>query len=109
MLLGDEVVINFRLIGQRIKRLRTDKNLTQEKLSEVLGISTEHLSRIESGAYRPSIGLIEKASEVLQVEEEYIMFGNYNDSGVDKEIYDKLEALPKEKKQAVSMIIDLIK
>lgn len=102
-------MINFKLMGQRIKKTRNEKQLTQEKLSEALGVSTEHLSRIESGAYRPSLGLIEKISEALHTDEVYLMFGSYSASGIDKELYDKIEALSKEKKQALSLIIDLIK
>lgn len=48
-------MINFKAIGQRNKRLRKENNLTQEKLSELLNISTEHLSRIETGSYRLSL------------------------------------------------------
>lgn len=102
-------MLNFDLIGKRIKKLRLEKHLTQEKLSELLNISIEHLSRIESGAYRPSLGLIEKISTALETDEAYLMFGNYDVSGIDKELYDKLESLEEDKKQALLTIINSIK
>ena len=36
-------------LGLRIKMLRTEKGLTQEKLAEALGISLEHIGKIERG------------------------------------------------------------
>ena len=37
------------IFGSNIRRLRKEKKLTQEKLAEVLGISTKHMGEIESG------------------------------------------------------------
>ena len=44
-----------RLIGERIKEQRKKNKLTQEQLSEKLGISKNHLSAIERGVYRVQI------------------------------------------------------
>lgn len=101
-------MVNFKAIGQRIKRLRKEKELTQEKLAELLNISTEHLSRIETGSYRPSFSLITKISEIFNVDEQTIMFGNTINKTTDKELYDRIECLSEEKKQAVKLILDLI-
>ncbi|MBQ8575442.1 MAG: helix-turn-helix transcriptional regulator [Clostridia bacterium] len=101
-------MINFKAIGQRIKRIRKENGLTQERLAEMLNISTEHLSRIETGSYRPSLSLIEKVSDIFKIEEQIIMFGNGFDKSNDKELCDKIECLSEEKKQAVKLILDLI-
>lgn len=101
-------MINFKAIGQRIKAERKCNGLTQEKLAEMLDISTEHLSRIETGSYRPSLVLMEKISEILQIDEEALMFGSQVDMKANKELISKIDCLPKDKKQAVSLIIDLI-
>ena len=45
-------------IGKQIKLLRKKKNLSQLKLSIMLGISREHLSKVERGATPPSITLL---------------------------------------------------
>lgn len=101
-------MINFKAIGQRIKRIRKEKNLTQEKLAELLDISTEHLSRIETGSYRPSLALIEKISKIYEVDEQALMFGNNTETQKSNELSEKIECLSDNKKQAVSIIIDLI-
>lgn len=57
-----------KLIGQRLKELRKRKNLSQEKLSEIAGISSKYLSRIESGIENPTLDLFIKLSRALEVE-----------------------------------------
>lgn len=41
-------MIDYKIISNRIKQLRTKKGITQEKLAEMFGISTEHCCKIES-------------------------------------------------------------
>ena len=48
------MTIDFADIGKRIKQLRIEKNLTQERLSEIVGIGPSHMSHIESGTTVPS-------------------------------------------------------
>ena len=57
-----------KLIGKRIKEIRKAKNLTQEKLAELIDIETGSLSAIESGRHYPSLPTLIKISEVLNIE-----------------------------------------
>lgn len=45
-------------IGNQIKILRKQKNFSQLKLAILLGISREHLSKVERGATPPSLNLL---------------------------------------------------
>ena len=45
----------IKLIQNNIKKFRTMQNLTQEKLSEICGISCDYLSEIERGKKVPSL------------------------------------------------------
>ena len=101
-------MIDFRLMGTRIKLLRRDKNITQEQLAEKTGVSTEHISRIETGSFRPSIALIEKLSEVFDVSEKLLLFGENERPFPKNSLASKIEALPLEKRKAIELIIDLI-
>lgn len=47
--------VDYRDIGQRIKQKRIEKGLTQERLSELIGIGPSHMSHIESGTTVPSL------------------------------------------------------
>ncbi|MBQ8834747.1 MAG: helix-turn-helix transcriptional regulator [Oscillospiraceae bacterium] len=48
------MAIDYKDIGQRIKQKRIEKGLTQEKLSEQIGVGSSHMSHIESGSTVPS-------------------------------------------------------
>lgn len=101
-------MINFKLIGQRIKNSRRKKGFTQEVFSELLGISIEHLSRIETGSCRPSLQLIEKICIILETTEESLMFGDKSSNKNNTELANKIACLSPEKQQAISIIINLI-
>jgi transcriptional regulator with XRE-family HTH domain len=47
--------IDYLDIGQRIRAERTKKKISQEKLAEMVGVGTTHISHIETGNTIPSI------------------------------------------------------
>ncbi len=59
---------NKKLLGKRIKELRKEAGLTQEKLAELIDIETTSLSGIESGRHFPSLPTLERIANNLNVE-----------------------------------------
>ena len=53
-------LIDYKVIGQRIKKARTNLGLTQEALAEKLQISTNYLSKIETNKEKPNLELLGK-------------------------------------------------
>ncbi len=47
--------IDYKAIGQRIKKIRASKNITQEKLAEMTQFSIPHISNIERGETKLSL------------------------------------------------------
>jgi len=45
-------------LGGAIKKARNYKNLTQEKLAELIGVTTEHVQQLESERRNPSVELL---------------------------------------------------
>ena len=56
-------------LGKRIQEIRKSKNLTQEKLAEMIGIDTPNLSNIERGKRFVSAETLEKIIKSLDVRE----------------------------------------
>lgn len=50
----------YERIGQAIKRLRADRNLTQEQLSDLCGVDQHYISNIECGTRNVSVDIIER-------------------------------------------------
>ena len=57
----------YQLTGKRIKFLREQAHLTQEKLAAMAGISLDYLGKIEVCINRPGIKTILKISNALNV------------------------------------------
>lgn len=54
-------------LGKKIKQLRADKGLTQEKLGERAGLDRAYISGVETGQRNPSIKNITKLAKGLGV------------------------------------------
>lgn len=59
--------MNYIQLGKNIKYVRKSLNMTQERLSEMVDISTVFISQIENGARKPSLETVYKISIALNV------------------------------------------
>lgn len=56
-----------KLFGKRLGNLRKEKGLTQEQLSEKVGVSVEFISYLERGIHGPSFHTLDKIAKALGV------------------------------------------
>jgi len=54
-------------VGMKIKRLRTDRPMSQEALAQKAGISREYVARLEGGHHDPSLSTLMKLAKALKV------------------------------------------
>lgn len=57
----------YQLLGKRVKFLREQAHLTQEKLAEKSGISLDYLGKIEVCINKPGLKTILKLANALEV------------------------------------------
>ncbi len=57
----------LKALGKKIKKLRKEQALTQEKLAEQLRISTVYVGFLEAGKGSPSLKLLMKISRRFKV------------------------------------------
>ncbi len=50
-------------IGDKIKKARTTKQITQEDLAKAIGVSDKSISAYESGRVSPPLGILKKISD----------------------------------------------
>ena len=65
----------LKTLGLNIKAERTTKNLSQEKLSELIQVSMQTISQIEQGKQTPSVFIIFDISNVLGISMEELFKG----------------------------------
>ena len=68
--------LDFKAIGKRIKIARITADLTQEKLSEMVGVSPTHLSNIETGTTRVSLHTIVNIANALNITSDDLLCDN---------------------------------
>ncbi len=67
--------INAKEIGSRIRALRMEKGLTQQKLADTIGVTLSTVGRIESGIKMGSIDLIADIAIYFGVSLDYLILG----------------------------------
>ena len=68
--------LEYKAIGKRIKIARIKADLTQEKLSEMIGVSPTHLSNIETGSTRVSLKTIVSIANSLHITSDDLLCDN---------------------------------
>ena len=80
------MALDYTIIGQRLKKARTDKKMTQENLAEKLDVSIAFLSRIERGNSHINLKRLSQVCEILGVSEGYILNGASREKGYKNRI-----------------------
>ena len=79
------------LLAKRLKQLRKSRGLTQEKLAELIGRDTKHISKLEIAGSYPSIETLERIANALDVElKDIFNFDGLKDRNFIKEEFQKL-------------------
>ena len=90
--------MDYISIGKRIAKIRKKKKITQESLAEMLDSSSTYISNIERAAKQPSLSMLVRIANILEISLDYLVLDNYsNDKMKDsiemQEIVTKLRRL----------------
>jgi transcriptional regulator with XRE-family HTH domain len=96
--------------GKILRDFRVKNNLTQEQLSEKLGISLKYISRIENGNNGVKTQTLIKYMNILGITPNtiYASFITDKEAAKNIEISEKLALLSDEKKDFINSMIDLL-
>ncbi len=103
--------IDYEKIGRRIKAARLEKGLNQSDLGELIGCSNNHISHVEVGQTKVSLGMLMKLSVILDKDFDYFLFDTpytRRESIINTEIADKLKECTPATLISVSKIIDVL-
>ena len=74
--------IDYKAIGQRIKAARVRKGITQGAVAQITGLSTPHISNIETGNTKLGLPTIIHLANVLNVSVDELLCDNINRSEI---------------------------
>lgn len=95
-------------MGSRIRIRRKELLIKQSELAELLGISNNHMSSIETGRQKPSMDTFIGICEELRVTPDYLLLGNMHTSNIPKDISDKLRLCSQSDIELAQKFIELL-
>lgn len=78
-------------IGERIQKLRKSAGMSQEQLSEKLGVSRQAVSKWETGESQPELDKVVKLAEIFGVTADELLGGAKRPAGVPDNMKDNTE------------------
>ena len=70
--------MDYKQIGQRVKNERIKRNMSREKLAEVLELSSVYIGQIERGERKMSLDTLSSISDYLNISLDYLVNGHSN-------------------------------
>ncbi len=70
--------------GDNLKRIRSVKDISQGDLANMIGMHATHISRYERNISLPSIEVLKKMAEKLNVTTDELLYGTQDDKVKDK-------------------------
>lgn len=94
--------VDYKEVGRRIAARRKELGLKQSKVNEMAKLSDKYLSNIETARSIPSIDVLMRICDVLNVTPDYFLVGAVNvteDNDLGKVLSEKIQCLDKEKQE----------
>lgn len=63
-------------VGERIKKIRLEKGMTQQDLAKRTGINDANIRKYEGGRQNPKLETLERIAAALEVDPYYLVFGD---------------------------------
>lgn len=99
---------NMYSIGSNIRAARIRADLTQEEMSEKIGVTPQYLSDLERGLVGTSIPTLIKICTSLNVSSDFILFGSSSEQkSSNSTLIEKIQRLPKHKAEMAERNFDL--
>ena len=104
-----EANIDYKLIGERIKEARKNAGLSQEKLAEMIDVTTVYISRVERGG-QINLKRLSQISIALSVPIERLLNGTTMESKnyLNKEFQELLSQCTKDKQRLIYNIAKIV-
>ena len=100
--------MNYYEIGQRIRKFRKAYNLSQEQLAEKVGISTTHMSHIETGNTKLSLSVFADIASALSVQTDELLYDipQFNKTVIKQELTEIVDSCSQ---QDICILLDVLK
>lgn len=94
--------------AQRLAALRKERSMTQQQLSERVGVHVQQLKRYEAGSSQPTLDVIRNLAVALGASADQLLFGK-DERGPDDDLRLQFEAVSRfsaEEKKVIKSLLD---
>lgn len=104
------MALDYKLIGERLKKARVEKGYTQEKLAEMMELSIAYVSRIENSKTHINLKRLNELCSILDTSESYILNGvsDNSTSYLNNELNSILKDCSSKDKELIYQIASII-
>ena len=97
-------------IGRRIKEIRKQKKIPQEKLAEMIGITPNYMSALERGLYNIKLELLVQIIDCLDITADDLFRDVIKNGYVNhtSRLSDEIEKLPDDEQQRIYEVLDAL-
>ena len=97
-------------IGRRIKEIRKQKKIPQEKLAEMIGVTPNYMSALERGAYNIKLDWLVQIIDCLDITADDLFRDVVKNGYVNRtsRIADEIANLPQEEQQRIFEVLDVL-
>ena len=85
--------MNYKLLGQSVRKYRKLKGYTLEQLAERLDVSTTFIGQIERATGKPSLETLVKIANALEVSTDTLLFGDLSAKAGSSHFLKKVEEM----------------
>jgi transcriptional regulator with XRE-family HTH domain len=95
--------------GEYLRKYRKRNELTQQQLADILDITMSHYGNVERGVKNPSIDLLIRISDKLNVSLDVLLKAEseYLSKQAANEYVERIQALPRKQREKLYEIIDI--
>ena len=98
--------------GDIVKKIRIEKNISQQELADIVGIHSTHVSRYERNMAQPSVEITKKIAEALNVTVDTLIYGQQEEKAKNNlkdadllNLFTKVQLLDKQDLTAVKSML----
>lgn len=98
--------------GDNVKKIRVEKNISQQELADIVGIHSTHVSRYERNMAQPSVEIAKKMAEALNVSVDTLIYGQQDEKAKNNlkdadllNLFTKVQLLDKQDLTAVKSML----
>ena len=97
-------------IGRRIKEIRKQKKIPQEKLAEMIGITPNYMSALERGLYNIKLELLVQIIDCLDITADDLFRDVIKNGYVNRtsHLTDEIEKLPDDEQQRIFEVLEAL-